>query len=72
MNLAELLVAAGQFQDGENLYRQALDSFSRLVLEFPANLGYVRDVAECRRRMTGSSVAEPSSNERNAESQLEK
>jgi serine/threonine protein kinase/tetratricopeptide (TPR) repeat protein len=72
MNVAELLVAAGQYQEGGNLYRQALDSFSRLVLEFPANLGYVRDVAECRRRMTGSSVAEPSSNERNAESQLEK
>ena len=53
-DLGELLVRSGQSEEGEKLYREALDSFAKLVAEFPANLGYVRDLEECRRRVAAA------------------
>src|SRR4051794_30866882 len=50
--LGELLVSSGQSEVGGKLYREALDSFAKLVAEFPANLGYVRGLEECQRRVT--------------------
>ena len=50
LELGELLVSSGQSEEGEKLYREALASFAKLVAEFPANLGYVRDLEECHRR----------------------
>jgi tetratricopeptide (TPR) repeat protein len=67
MNLGELLVAGGEAREGEQLYREALASFSQLASEFPENLGYVRDIAECRQRMAGSIVEESAANERKPE-----
>jgi hypothetical protein len=59
--LGELLVSSGQSEEGGKLYREALDSFAKLVAEFPANLGYVRDLEGCQGRVaaTISDVTSP-------------
>jgi serine/threonine protein kinase/tetratricopeptide (TPR) repeat protein len=52
LDFGELLVDRRQRVDGERFCRLAIEVFSKLVEEFPANATYVRDLDDCRRRIT--------------------
>src|SRR5258706_2454653 len=54
LDFGELLVDRGQRKDGEGFCRQALDSYTKLVQEYPASAVYARDLEECRRRLAAA------------------
>jgi tetratricopeptide (TPR) repeat protein len=51
LDFGQRLPSRGRQADGEAFCRQALDSFEKLVAEFPQHVAYARDLEDCRRRM---------------------